>query len=163
MFVKVEIFCIESKSKRGFEKGDMHVVITIELATIVSSILAFQLELIPMFFHMDSITKIKKIIQNWRYGTLIVIIIGVRGVGDNKGEKQLLIVDGKGEFDQDVFVFGNDFKTKYELLEVYNGGQFAMVLIKNVTTTTKGDQYSKAQHYTILIKIVDKTTRIHLL
>ncbi len=74
-----------------------------------------------------------------------------------------MIVDGKGEFDQDVFVFGNDFKTKYELLEVYNGGQFAMVLIKNVTTTTKGDQYSKAQHYTILIKIVDKTTRIHLL
>jgi hypothetical protein len=40
--VKVEIFSIESKSKKGFEKGDMHVVITIESTTIVS--------LIPMFF-----------------------------------------------------------------------------------------------------------------
>jgi hypothetical protein len=38
MFGKVKIFGIESKSKRGFEKGDMHVVITIELMTIVSLI-----------------------------------------------------------------------------------------------------------------------------
>jgi hypothetical protein len=29
MFMQVENFNIESKSKRGFEKGDMHVVITI--------------------------------------------------------------------------------------------------------------------------------------
>jgi hypothetical protein len=55
IFAKVENFDIESKSKKGFEKGDMHVVITIKLITIVSSILAFQHELIPMFFHMDSI------------------------------------------------------------------------------------------------------------
>jgi hypothetical protein len=33
-----------------------------------------------------------------------------------------------------------------------------MVLIKNVTTTSKGNQYLKAQHYTILTKVVDKTT-----
>jgi len=32
-----------------------------------------------------------------------------------------------------------------------------MVLIKNVTTTTKGNQYLKAQHYTILTKVVDET------
>jgi hypothetical protein len=57
MFAKVENFSIESKSKRGFEKGDMHVVIIIESTTIVSSIIAFQLELIPMFFHMDSIRE----------------------------------------------------------------------------------------------------------
>jgi hypothetical protein len=57
MFVKVENFNIESKSKRGFEKGDMHVVIIIESTTIMSSILTFQYELIPMFFHMDSIKK----------------------------------------------------------------------------------------------------------
>jgi hypothetical protein len=50
MFVKVENFGVESKSKRGFEKGDMHVVITIELTTIMSSIPTFQRELIPMFF-----------------------------------------------------------------------------------------------------------------
>jgi hypothetical protein len=29
MFVRVENFDIKSKSKRGFEKGDMHVVIRI--------------------------------------------------------------------------------------------------------------------------------------
>jgi hypothetical protein len=37
MYVK-EFFCIESKSKRGFEEGDMHVDITIESTTIVSSL-----------------------------------------------------------------------------------------------------------------------------
>jgi hypothetical protein len=35
MFVRVENFVIESRSKSGFEKGDMHVVITIESTTIV--------------------------------------------------------------------------------------------------------------------------------
>jgi hypothetical protein len=62
MFVRVEFFCIESKSKKGFEKGDMHVIITIELITIVSLIPAFQPKLIPMFFHMDFIRKFKSFI-----------------------------------------------------------------------------------------------------
>jgi hypothetical protein len=62
MFVKVEIFDIDSKFKKGFEKGDMHVVITIELTTIVSSILAFQPKLIPMFFRMDSIRVFRNFI-----------------------------------------------------------------------------------------------------
>jgi hypothetical protein len=83
MFVRVEIFGIESKSK----KGDMHIVITIESTTMVSWIFRFQLELIPMFFHMDSIRKFKSFIQSWRFATIIVTIIGVRGIGDNKGEK----------------------------------------------------------------------------
>jgi hypothetical protein len=59
MFMRVENFGIESKSKRSFEKGDMHVVITIESITIVSLIPSFQLKLIPMFFHVDSIRKFK--------------------------------------------------------------------------------------------------------
>jgi hypothetical protein len=59
MFVKVENFGIESKSKRGFEKHDTHVIITIGLTTIVLSIFTFQLELIPMFFHMGSIREFK--------------------------------------------------------------------------------------------------------
>jgi hypothetical protein len=70
-----------------------------------------------------------------------------------------LIVDGEGEFDREVLVFRNNFKIEYEqLLEAYNGGRCAMVLIKNVTTTTtsKGNQYLRAQHYTILTKVVDK-------
>jgi hypothetical protein len=50
-----------------------------------------------------------------------------------------LITNGKGEFDQDVLVFSNHFKIKYDQsLEAYNGGQFVMLLIKNVTTTSKG-------------------------
>jgi hypothetical protein len=48
--------------KRGFEKGDMHVVITIELTTIVLWILAFQLKLILVFFHMDFIRKFRSFI-----------------------------------------------------------------------------------------------------
>jgi hypothetical protein len=35
MFVRVENVGIESKSKRGFEKGDMHIVITIESTIVV--------------------------------------------------------------------------------------------------------------------------------
>jgi hypothetical protein len=66
-----------------------------------------------------------------------------------------LIANGKGKFDQKHFVLGNNFKTKYEqLLKAYNGGQCVMVLIINVTITFKGDQYLKAQHYTILTKVI---------
>jgi hypothetical protein len=88
---------------------------------------------------MDSIIEFKSSIQNWRFATIAIIIIGVRGIEDSKGEKQLLIVDGKGEFDQNVFVFGNNLTIEYEkLLEAYNGGHCGMVLIKNtITTITK--------------------------
>jgi len=56
------------------------------------------------------------------------------------------------------------FKIKYEqLLKVYNGNQCVIVLIKNVTTTSKGDQYLKAQQYIILTKVVDETTQAYLL
>jgi hypothetical protein len=79
-----EFFLIESKSKRGFEKRDMHVIIIVESTTIVSSIFAFPPELVPMFFHMDSISKFQNYIQNWRSTTIVVIVIGVRGIGDNK-------------------------------------------------------------------------------
>ncbi len=47
---------------------------------------------------------------------------------------------GESEFDQNILTIGNNFRTKYEQhLEAYNGGQSVMVLIKNVTTTSKGD------------------------
>ncbi len=89
----------------------MHVFIIIELTTIVLSIPAFQHELIPMFFHMDSNREFRSSIQSWRYVTIAIIVIGVRGVRDVKNEKQLLITYGKCEFDQDVFTFGNNLKT----------------------------------------------------
>ncbi len=52
--MKVEIFGIESKSKKGFEKNDMHVVIIVESLTIVSPMIIFESKFVPMFFHMDS-------------------------------------------------------------------------------------------------------------
>ncbi len=63
-----------------------------------------------MFFHMDSIRKSRSSIYSWRSITIVVIIIGVMGIGDNKGENQLFIANGEGEFDQNVFVFGH-FRT----------------------------------------------------
>ncbi len=53
MFMKVKNFGIKSKFKKRFEKGDMHVVIIIELTTIVSSIIAFELGsyVFPPRFH----------------------------------------------------------------------------------------------------------------
>ncbi len=112
--MRVNFLSMESKSKKGFEKGDMHVVITIESTTTMSLIHAFQLELIPMFFHMDSIKIFKSFIQSWRSTTIVVIIISVKGVKVNKGENLLLIVDGEGEFDQDVFVISNNFRLEFE-------------------------------------------------
>jgi len=87
MFVKVENFGIESKSKRGFEKGDMHVVITIESMTIVSPITIFELELVPMFFHMDSIKEFKSFLQNWSFDIITIIVVDVKGGRNSKGEK----------------------------------------------------------------------------
>jgi hypothetical protein len=69
----------------------------------------------------------------------------------------------KGEFDQDVFVLGNNFKTKYEeLLEAYNEGQCVMVLIKNVTTASKEDQYLRTQQHTIFTKVVDEAIQVRI-
>jgi hypothetical protein len=136
MFVKMEYFGIKSKFKRGFEKGDMHVIIIIESTIIVSSIPIIQLELIPMFFHMDSIRKFRNSIQSWRSITIAIIITNVTRNKNGKGEKQLLTTDGQGKFDQNVLIFCNNFKIEYEqLLEAYNGGQCVMVLFKNATTT----------------------------
>jgi len=124
MFVKVENFGIQSKFKKGFEKDEMHVIITIESTTIVSSIIAFQPKLIIVFFHMDSIKEFINSIQNCRSYTIVIIFIDIKGVRHNKGEKKLLTIDGEGEFDQDIFILNNNFKTKYEqFLEVYNGGE----------------------------------------
>jgi hypothetical protein len=89
---------------------------------------------------MDSIRKFRSSIHSWKFATIAITIIGGRGVRDNKGENQLLIVNGKGVFDQNVFVLGNNFILKCEQLFVtYNGSQYIVILIKNVTTTTKGD------------------------
>jgi hypothetical protein len=121
--MKVKFFDIESKFKRGFEKGNMHAIIIIELTTIVLSIIIFELKLVPMFFHMDSIKEIRNLLQSWSLATMSFIIVGVKGGRNNEGENQLLIANGKGEFDQNVLVLDNNFKIKYEqLLKTYNGG-----------------------------------------
>lgn len=58
MYVRVNFFGIESKSKQGFEKWDMHIIIIIESTTIVSSISSFHLELVLMFLHTYSIREL---------------------------------------------------------------------------------------------------------
>jgi hypothetical protein len=71
----------------------------------------------------------------------------------------LSITNGDGEFDENVLALINNFKTNdEELFEAYNGSHCGMVLIKNVTTSTKGDRYLRAQHYTILTKVMDEVT-----
>ncbi len=63
MLGRVENFNIESKAKRGFGKGDMHVVITTESTTIVSLIPTFQPKLIPIFFTWISLKNSKIIFK----------------------------------------------------------------------------------------------------
>ncbi len=41
--------------------------------------------------------------------TIVMIVTTIRG-GKKSHEKQLMIVDGEGQFDQDVLPFGNQFK-----------------------------------------------------
>jgi len=53
-----------------------------------------------------------------------------------------MVAHGEGEFNQNVFAFGSLFKTKYDqLIKIKNVGQCAMVLVKNVTTTTTNDRF----------------------
>jgi len=87
----------------------MHVVITIESTTIMSSLFAFQPKLIPLFFHVDSIREFESFIQNCRSPTIVVIFIDVKGAQDIKGENKLLTIDGKCELDQDIFILNNNF------------------------------------------------------
>jgi len=54
-----EEFDIYSKFKRGFEKGNMFFIITFESMTILSLIPPFELELVLMFFCIDSIRELK--------------------------------------------------------------------------------------------------------
>jgi hypothetical protein len=60
---------------------------------------------------MGSLRELKNSFQSWGYVTIVVIIVGVRGGRNNKGEKKLLIVNEKGEFDQNAFALGYNFKT----------------------------------------------------
>jgi hypothetical protein len=71
MFVRVENFNIESKSKKGFENNAMLVVMTIESTTIMSSTPAFQPKLILMFFHMDSVENSKVL---FKVGDLVPLL-----------------------------------------------------------------------------------------
>jgi hypothetical protein len=85
MFVRVENFGIESKSKREFEEGDIHVVIIVESTYVTHH--CFESKLVPMFFHMDSIGIFKSSSPNWSSTTIIIIVVSVKGGGNNKGEK----------------------------------------------------------------------------
>jgi hypothetical protein len=87
----VIFFGIESKSKQGFDKCDMHIVTIVESTTIVLSNFNFQLELVPPFFQINSIKKFKNYIQNWNFASITIVVINVKGIQDNKDEKQLML------------------------------------------------------------------------
>jgi hypothetical protein len=58
VFVIIIFFGIEPKSKKGFEKGNMHVVIAFKSMIIVLLIFEFQPKFILMFFHTNSIWEL---------------------------------------------------------------------------------------------------------
>ncbi len=99
MFVKAKNFDIQITFKRGFKKGNMHVVIIVESTIIVSLITPFEPELVPMFSHMDSIRVFRNFIQSWSSIIIVITIVGVKGEGNSTCEKPLLITNGEGEFD----------------------------------------------------------------
>jgi hypothetical protein len=45
-----------------------------------------------------------------------VNVIAIRSGGVSSHEKQLMVIDNEGEFNQDVFAFGSSFRTKYDQL-----------------------------------------------
>jgi hypothetical protein len=70
-----------------------------------------------------------------------VNVIAIRSGGISSHEKQLMVTNNEGEFNQNVFAFGSSFRTKYDqLINIKNVGQCAMVLVKNVITRTTSDQ-----------------------
>ncbi len=68
-----------------------------------------------------------------------------------------MIKNGKGEFDQDVFILSKILNKIQNIFKIYNGSQCAMVLIKNVPITSKGDWYLRTQQYTIFTNIINET------
>jgi len=69
-----------------------------------------------MFFHKDFIKEFRSFIYSWSSVIIAIIVNIIKGVGDNKGEKQLLIINEEGEFDENDFGLSNNFRTKYEQL-----------------------------------------------
>jgi hypothetical protein len=92
----------------------MLIIFMVESTTIVSSITTFEPALIPMF----SILIFSKILNPSHCSPsfppllLLSLFTTIRD-GKSKHEKQLMIADGEGEFNQDVLVFGNQFRIEY--------------------------------------------------
>jgi len=75
-----------------------------------------------------------------------------------------MIVDCESQFDQIVFAFSDQFKTKYDqLVEAKNFNQCVMVLVKNVIAIIVDNWSFQTQPYTILSKMVDDSVKAQLL
>jgi hypothetical protein len=83
----------------------MHIVIIIESRTIVSLISSFHPKLVLMFFHTYSIRDLWNYVQSWNFVSIIIFLISVKEGGDNNCEKQLMIIGGEWEFDEDVLKY----------------------------------------------------------
>jgi hypothetical protein len=95
----------------------MPIILVVESTTIVSSITTFEPILIPMFFHFDFFKEFRSKSLHPKFSTAIITIIitVIKGGGKNY-EKQFKIIDGEGQFDQNVLIFGKQFKTQYDHL-----------------------------------------------
>jgi hypothetical protein len=58
-----------------------------------------------MFFHTYSIRDLWNYVQSWNFVSIIIFLISVKEGGDNNCEKQLMIIGGEWEFDEDVLKY----------------------------------------------------------
>jgi hypothetical protein len=49
-------------------------------------------------------------------GTIAIIVTSIKSGGESSHERQLMVANCEGEFEQDILVFGNSFKNEYDQL-----------------------------------------------
>ena len=140
LFVRVENFGLQSKSINGYQQGDMPMVIVIGDTMLVSNILPFHLEVLPMFFFNSFVAEFKtNAYDKWANDTLSMIVVEILGerstkVGSSSSNsivKLLQVANGSSLHDYDALAMGSNFKDEYDqLVESFYSRQCTMVLIK---------------------------------
>jgi len=78
----------------------------------VLTIPTFEPELIPLFFHTYSLqeSRNRSLLSKFSNGTIAIIVTSIRSGGESNHERQLMVTNCEGEFDQDVLAFGSSLK-----------------------------------------------------
>jgi hypothetical protein len=105
LYDRLNFIGIEARFQRGFEKKDMPIILMVESTIIVLSITKFELALIPMFFHFDSLKECKSrsLQLNFSTTTISIIVTAIRH-GQSNHERQLMTTNGENQYDQDFFL-----------------------------------------------------------